>query len=258
MTNHGNTRHGHASRSGFSKEYKAWQGMIQRCTNVKCHKYSRYGGRGITVCDSWLASFENFLSDIGKVPSSSHSLDRIDNNGNYEPTNCRWATAKQQARNRQNTLMISGQSLIGYCEEHDINYHTVMTRIRRGASIEKAVGIPIYKNISKGAQHLFDIIKEIFPHQKIVREYNVADRGSLFLDFFLPALKLAFEYDGEFHFEYNEHFHGSRENFVKAKRRDAEKDQRCEEEGITLIRVAYNEEMSRALVLSKIEEGLDG
>jgi len=148
--------------------------------------------------------------------------------------------------------------LIAYCEEHDINYHTVMTRIQRGHTIDGAVKQPIYKNISKGAQHLFDIIKEIFPHQKIIREHNVADRGSLFLDFFLPALKLAFEYDGEFHFQYNEHFHGSREHFIKAKRRDAEKDQRCEDEGITLIRVAYNEEMSKELVLSKLEDALNG
>ncbi len=85
---------------GWSRtpEYKAWQSMIQRCTNPKNHAYARYGGRGITVCDRWLAGFDAFLADMGPRPEG-HSLDRVDVNGNYEPRNCRWATLSEQNAN---------------------------------------------------------------------------------------------------------------------------------------------------------------
>lgn len=112
--------------------------------------------------------------------------------------------------------------------------------------------------MSKGAEALLEIVQQIYPNHRIELEHNVAERGALFVDIYLPRLQIGFEYDGIQHFEYNEHFHGSRENFIKAKRRDAEKDQRCEEEGITLVRVAYNEDMNRELIVSKIEEALNG
>tara|TARA_R110002094_G_scaffold153474_1_gene140972 strand:- start:664 stop:1002 length:339 start_codon:yes stop_codon:yes gene_type:complete len=112
--------------------------------------------------------------------------------------------------------------------------------------------------VSKGAKALLEIVKLIYPNQRIELEHNVAIRGGLFIDIYLPRFKIGFEFDGQQHFEYTEHFHGSRENFIKAKRRDADKDRRCEEEEITLIRVAYNEEMTKDLVLSKLEEATDG
>jgi hypothetical protein len=74
--------------------------MRQRWSNPKYDAYARYGGRGIKVCDRWLNSFEAFLADMGRRPSGRRSLDRINNNGDYEPSNCRWATTVQQVRNR--------------------------------------------------------------------------------------------------------------------------------------------------------------
>lgn len=92
-----NSKHGASS----TREYAVWQGMKQRCYYPRHKDYSRYGGRGIRVCDAWLNSFEQFRNDMGSKPTPSHSLDRINNDGDYEPGNVRWATAKTQAKNRK-------------------------------------------------------------------------------------------------------------------------------------------------------------
>lgn len=93
-------------------EKQRWKSIIDRCTNPNNKFYMDYGGRGIKVCDRWLNSYDDFREDIGPRPSGNHSLDRIDNNGDYEPSNCRWATQTIQLRNtrpqKRNTSGVKG------------------------------------------------------------------------------------------------------------------------------------------------------
>lgn len=94
-----NHKHGQCKRGERASENAIWSAMKQRCSNPNNRDYRLYGGRGISVCDRWLESFDNFMADMGNRPSPAHSIDRIDNDGNYEPSNCRWATKSVQNRN---------------------------------------------------------------------------------------------------------------------------------------------------------------
>jgi hypothetical protein len=93
-----------------AKEYNSWLGMKQRCYNPNNRSYKHYGGRGIIVCERWLNSFRNFFEDMGFKPSEYHSLDRIDNDGNYELNNCRWATTFEQSHNSRNWCYYQNQN----------------------------------------------------------------------------------------------------------------------------------------------------
>ncbi|MCY1042702.1 hypothetical protein OV208_15360 [Corallococcus sp. bb12-1] len=119
--------------------------MLTRCTNSNYPGFDKYGGRGITVCERW-TSFENFLADMGERPTGM-TLDRIDNNGSYAPGNCRWATLKQQSRNKRSSrnVTIDGVTLTvaGWCERLGVKRATVYDRLKLGWSIERALTIPL-------------------------------------------------------------------------------------------------------------------
>lgn len=117
-------------------EHRTWMSMKDRCCRANAAHYECYGGRGITVCDRWLNSFESFYDDMGPKPSVHHSIDRIDVNGNYEPGNCRWATIKQQRRNRRTNIIVSyfGKEvcLAEAAELCGISRYTLSKRIKLG------------------------------------------------------------------------------------------------------------------------------
>jgi hypothetical protein len=94
-------RHGESGKERITAEYRCWGHIKARCTNLKFPHYKHCGGRGITVCERWFNSYENFLADMGRKPSPLHSIDRIDNDRGYEPGNCRWATAIEHRANRR-------------------------------------------------------------------------------------------------------------------------------------------------------------
>lgn len=132
-----------------SKEYRSWCHMKERCSNPNEKMFHRYGGRGITVCDRWLRSFENFYADVGPAPSPLHSIDRIENDGNYEPGNVRWAVKSEQARNRSTTRIIEchgeRRSVIEWSELSGIPFAVLMCRLKRGWEAERAISTPIMR-----------------------------------------------------------------------------------------------------------------
>ena len=128
-----------------SKTYRTWRSMINRCTNKTQDSYNIYGARGITVCGRWLR-FENFLSDMGEQPEGM-SIDRLVNDGNYEPGNTRWATLEQQSNNKRDNhfLTIHGrkQTIAQWAREIGIAAHTLISRTRYGWSDEETLTKPI-------------------------------------------------------------------------------------------------------------------
>lgn len=132
-------------------EYHIWHKMIDRCENPESTVYHRYGGRGISVCERWHV-YEDFLNDMGSRPSIKHSLDRINNDGDYEPSNCRWATIREQARNRSDNLRIEYQgitlTLVEWSEKTGIPQATIGYRLRMGWSVDDALSRPPRLGIS--------------------------------------------------------------------------------------------------------------
>jgi hypothetical protein len=146
----GRKKHGLGSRKNGKQDftYTVWQNMRARCFKKYNPAYPKYGGRGITVCDRWKDSFENFLADMGYQEDDNLSIERIDNNGDYSPENCRWATAKEQANNRRSSVLIKigddTKPFIEWCETLSICPTTVYARMRKGMTREQAL---VYKGV---------------------------------------------------------------------------------------------------------------
>lgn len=158
-------RHGGAKSSGWSPEYRIHSNMLARCNTPSNSAYKWYGGRGVSVCDRWTgrSGYVNFLSDMGLRPSKGHSIDRYpDRHGNYEPGNCRWATWREQARNKDYSRMISfggvSRRLCEWSEIVGIGMGTIWQRLNNGWSPEEALSVPV------------DISKRNFKYRK---EYSI-------------------------------------------------------------------------------------
>lgn len=139
------TKHGHAPLGARTSTYNIWASMRNRCFNPKYRLFKDYGGRGITVCDRWANSFENFLADMGERPEGM-TLERKDNDGNYEPSNCRWASRWEQACNRRNTVFLEYQGqrkpLAVWAKEFGISTKVLTARILKGWEVERALTTP--------------------------------------------------------------------------------------------------------------------
>ncbi len=138
--------HGEAIERRKTPEYSAWAGIKSRCEQVGSTAYKRYGGAGIRVCERW-NTFEQFLADMGRRPTAQHSVDRINNGGNYSPENCRWATQHQQQRNKSTNIFVShgGRTMCvtDWALEHGMHPSTLLSRLHRGWSIEKSLSAPL-------------------------------------------------------------------------------------------------------------------
>lgn len=140
-----NLKHGHNRRTTpRSSEYSSWSNMIQRCTDENGKDFGNYGGRGIKVCDAW-HDYGSFLANMGLKPSPRHTIERIDNNGNYEPGNCRWATKLEQSNNRRGNIQICWDdnvaSLSVAAKHFGLPYRIVYDRIKRlGWTVSRALG----------------------------------------------------------------------------------------------------------------------
>jgi hypothetical protein len=138
--------------------------MKRRCLNPKDEKYPYYGGRGIKVCDRWILSFEDFLSDVGLAPSDNHSLDRYPNlNGHYEPGNVRWATGSEQQNNtrKNNNLTYQGETLSvsEWSKKLGIGRTTINWRINKGLSIEEILKVDSSNSIEQEGGYYYELFK---------------------------------------------------------------------------------------------------
>lgn len=132
--------------------YKTWNGIMQRCTNKNHVAYKYYGGCGIRVCDRW-KSFENFYADMGDKPDGMDSIDRINTNGDYEPSNCEWSTNIKQGRNTKRNRVIEYKGdrmcISEIAEKYNINQKTIISRLNAGISVEDAIETPIGECVLK-------------------------------------------------------------------------------------------------------------
>jgi hypothetical protein len=144
-TKHGGTTN--ARQGKGDRRYKLWIGIKQRCTNPNNAAYHRYGGRGITMCERWRVSYVDFITDIGEQPEGM-TLDRIDNNGHYEPNNVRWVTRKEQANNRATNVVLTRDGLTmtlkQWAEHLGWKYGLIASRWKKGLRDDELFAPPVY------------------------------------------------------------------------------------------------------------------
>lgn len=132
------------NKAAFPREYQTWKGMRKRCRNPRCADFKNYGGRGIRVCARW-DSFDLFMADMGPCPVGLF-IDRVDNDGNYEPNNCRWATRLEQNRNKRNIEKIpfNGAVVSRIEAESELGFTRgrIRDRLRKGWTLEEAISTP--------------------------------------------------------------------------------------------------------------------
>ena len=130
-----------------SPEYKTWSGIKRRCLNKNDARYHHYGGRGILICERWKNSFEAFLYDMGEKPHGNYSIERIDFNGHYEPTNCKWIKNEVQQKNKRSNVILSssGKTMIlsDWAKETGLSASTISARLRYGWSVDDALSKPL-------------------------------------------------------------------------------------------------------------------
>lgn len=159
---------GRKERHGMNKspEHRAWVHMKQRCSNPNKREWPHYGGRGIKVCDRWQSSFLAFFADVGPRPSATHSLDRIDVNGDYEPSNVRWATQQQQVENTRTARLVTidgkTQTIAAWEREMGLSKGQVRARESAGWNLEEAITTPSIKGQKR--------------HMKVRRDYATYQR----------------------------------------------------------------------------------
>lgn len=150
MTKLSRQTHGETSNRQVTPEYRIWCGIKARCCNKNSERYKDYGGRGITICDRWINDFDAFLDDMGRRPSNKHSIDRIDNDGNYSPENCRWATIDEQSRNTRvvKRISINGveKTVYEWASISGVKPKTILARLRLGWATQLAVHSPASKH----------------------------------------------------------------------------------------------------------------
>ena len=141
----GPVTHGHTKGGKVSRAYNSWASMINRCGTPSNKYFCNYGARGIKVCDRWRESFAAFLEDMGE-PGDDMTIERVDNNGNYEKDNCRWATRKEQNRNKRNNRMLTYQGrtqcVADWAEELALRPRTIWSRLRIGWTVDRALSTP--------------------------------------------------------------------------------------------------------------------
>lgn len=147
--NQNRLNHGCSTSIIVQSEYASWASMKQRCLNPRCKAYKNYGGRGVSICERWM-KFENFLADMGRKPTPQHSMERIINNGNYEPSNCKWATKSEQVNNTRRNVFIehNGETKTATQWETSLGFKPgiLLKRLNRGWPVAMAIQTPSFRS----------------------------------------------------------------------------------------------------------------